>query len=96
MADFLGIDGMELILMSVCSLADAPKALRGYFLVESYKSPLVIISDTFADNLFVVAHVGTRAGVEILWSIMEALPFIEIVRLLFLAIYIGIVIARRR
>ena len=38
-ADFLGIDGIELILMSFCYLADVPNALKGYFFVESYNSP---------------------------------------------------------
>ena len=39
-ADFLGIDGIELILMSFGYFADVPNAFMVYFLVESYSNPL--------------------------------------------------------
>ncbi len=92
-ADFLGIDGIELILMSFGYFADVPNAFMVYFLVESSSNPFNYQLHTFSNGVFIMTHIRPGPRVEILRPVIKPLPLIKIVRLPLITLDISIVIA---
>jgi hypothetical protein len=93
-ADFLGIDGIELILMSLCSFADAPNDFIVYFLHESSKSPSNYQSLTFPNDLLIMTHIRPGSRVEILRPVIKPFALIKMLRLSLIILDKRIVIAR--
>lgn len=72
------MDGIELILISLCYFDGEPKPLKGSLLFTSSNSPGIKNEATFFYYLLIQVEVGPWAGIEIVKTIVETLSSIEV------------------